>query len=122
MPQPCILDPLSGSDTTLIAVCTVFQQHVAAFEIVLNIIDDIGPTEGAGPEFMAAHNVVRELLRSIRTKAHIIQGTGATGAAGRMAKIAALNTYLRTMATPQGDLLEVDLARSVVTDFIQDSC
>lgn len=121
MSQPCILDPLLGSDTTLIAVCAVFQQHVTAFGVVLNIIDDLEPGEGTGPESIAVRDMVRELLRSIRAKAHTIQETAATSAAGRIAKITALDTYLRTMATPQGELVEVDLARSVIADLIQNS-
>ena len=117
MPFPCILDPLLDPDTILVAACTTFRQQVAAFEALLCITTDTRLDETADPETAAIHDMTGKLLRSIQDKAHIIRKTAATGAAGRRAKIAALDAYLQTMAAPEGESMEADLARSVVADL-----
>lgn len=120
MPHPCVLDPLPDPDAILVAVCTMFRQQVAAFEALLCITTDIRPDRTADPEVVAVHDMTGELLRSIQAKAHTIRTTAATGATGRRAKVAALDAYLRTMAAPEGESMEADLARSVVADIIRD--
>lgn len=107
-------------DTTLVAVCTMFRQKVAAFEALLCITTDIRPDRTADPEVVAVHDLTGELLRSIQAKVHTIRSTVATGATGRRAKVAALDAYLRTMAAPEGESMEADLARSVVADLTRD--
>lgn len=119
MLHPCVLDPLPDPDATLVAVCTMFWQQIAAFEALLCITTDISPDRTADPETVAIHDMTGELLRSIQAKAHTIRKTAATGVAGRRAKVAALDAYLRTMAAPEGESMEADLARSVVADLIR---
>lgn len=41
------------------------------------------------------------------------------GTSGRGAKVAALYSHLRVLGLSDGELLELDLARSVIADFAQ---
>lgn len=119
MPHPCVLDPLPDPDAILVAICTMFRQQITAFEALLCITTDIRPDRTADPEAAAIRDMTGELLRSIQAKAHTIRETAAIGTAGRRAKITALDAYLRTMAAPEGESMEGDLARSVVADLIR---
>lgn len=119
MSQSCTSTPIPDPDAQLIAVCAAFRQDLAAYAAALDSVAHIKPSEITPAQVRKFHSQTEKIHRSIEAGAFVIQGTRSVGASGRGAKVAALHGYMRLLGLSDGELLELDLAKSVIADFAQ---
>lgn len=119
MLQPCTSTSTPDPDAQLIAVCAAFRQDLAAYAAALDAVAHIKPSEITPAQVRRFHSQTEKIYRSIEAGALVIGETKSIGASGRGAKVAALHGYMRVLGLSDGELLELDLARSVIADFAQ---
>ena len=118
MSPATIPGPNPDPDADLIAVCLHFRRRLLAYQTALRAIARIKPSDVTISQARLLDQRADAIYHVVQAASRVIQSMPAIGPSGRTAKIIALNTYVKVMPRPDGDLIELDLAISIIGDFV----
>ncbi len=121
--QLCVSDSAGEPDALLVAACTSLRQDLAAYASVvarIGLLDTLAmrqPSAAADVALHAAHREHDKVWQAVQSAARTVERTPAVGPLGRGAKVAAVHGYIHTLGTSSGQIVELDLAKSLIADF-----